>query len=153
MKKRQVKSPKVYFHDSGLLHQMLGIRTEADLLLHPRLGASWEGYIVEEIIKALNPDEAWFWATHAGAELDLLLISAGQRLGVEIKRLDAPRLTASMRIAMDELALDKLLVVYPGDRRYALAEGVEALSLAALYAIEPGEPGVGINKKGRAEQE
>jgi uncharacterized protein len=127
LKKRQVKSPKIYFRDSGLLHQLLGIRGEADLLLHPRLGASWEGYVLEEVIKALQPDETWFWATHAGAELDLLLVKDGRRLGVEIKRVDAPRVTPSMRIAFDDLALEKLVVLYPGARRYPLAEGIEAI--------------------------
>jgi uncharacterized protein len=138
MKKRQVKSPKIYFRDSGLLHQLLGIQTGSDLQLHPRLGASWEGYVLEEILKSQQPDEAWFWATHAGAELDLLMMQRGLRIGVEIKRLDAPRLTASMRIAMDELKLDRLLVVYPGERRYALAERVEAVPFAELAVAAPG---------------
>jgi uncharacterized protein len=127
LKKRQVKSPKIYFRDSGLLHQLLGIRGEADLLRHPRLGASWEGYVLEEVIKALQPDETWFWATHAGAELDLLLVKDGRRLGVEIKRIDAPRLTPSMRITFDDLALDRIVVLYPGERRYPLAQGIEAV--------------------------
>lgn len=127
LKKRQVKAPKIYFRDSGLLHQLLGMRSEADLLLHPRLGASWEGYVLEEILKAHTPDEAWFWRTHAGAELDLLMIHQGKRTGVEIKRMDAPRLTASMRIAQEDLGLDRLVVVYPGERRYVLAEGVEVV--------------------------
>ncbi|MCS6911421.1 MAG: DUF4143 domain-containing protein, partial [Anaerolineales bacterium] len=100
LKKRQVKSPKIYFRDSGLLHYLLGIRTEQDLALHPRSGASWEGYALEEAIKALQPDEVYFWATHSGAELDLLLIKERRRIGVECKRVDAPRVTASMRIAM-----------------------------------------------------
>lgn len=134
LKKRQVKSPKVYFRDSGLLHQLLGIRSEADLLLHPRLGASWEGYVVEEIIKLLQPDEAWFWATHAGAVLDLLLVRNGRRVGVEIKRMDAPRLTPSMRIALDDLALDKLVVLYPGERSYPLAQRVEVIPLREVSA-------------------
>ena len=138
MKKRQVKSPKIYFRDSGLLHQLLGIQTGSDLQLHPRLGASWEGYVLEEILKSQQPDEAWFWATHAGAELDLLMMQRGLRIGVEIKRMDAPRLTASMRIAVDELKLDRLLVVYPGDRHYALAERVEALPFAELAMAAPG---------------
>ncbi len=138
MKKRQVKSPKIYFRDSGLLHQLLGIQTGSDLQLHPRLGASWEGYVLEEILKSQQPDEAWFWATHAGAELDLLMMQRDLRIGVEIKRMDAPRLTASMRIAVDELKLDRLLVVYPGDRRYALAQRVEAVPFAELAMAAPG---------------
>ena len=99
LKKRQVKSPKVYFRDSGLLHHMLGIRDEGELLRHPKCGASWEGYVVEEVLRATEPDAAHFWATHQGAELDLLLTVRGKRYGVECKRVDAPRLTPSMRIA------------------------------------------------------
>jgi len=132
LKKRQVKSPKVYFRDSGLLHQLLGVRSESDLQLHPRLGASWEGYVLEELLKAHKPDEAWFWATHAGAELDLLMMKQGRRIGVEIKRMDAPRLTPSMKIAMEDLRLDELVVVYPGERRYALAAGVEVVPVVEM---------------------
>ncbi|MEX2131202.1 MAG: ATP-binding protein [Pseudohongiellaceae bacterium] len=127
LKKRQVKAPKIYFRDSGLLHQLLGIRSAADLQLHPRLGASWEGYVLEEILKAHSPDAAWFWRTHAGAELDLLLMHEGKRTGVEIKRMDAPQMTPSMRNALEDLQLDSLVVVYPGERRYALADGVEVV--------------------------
>ena len=122
--KRQVKSPKIYFHDTGLLHQLLGIRSELDLLTHPKSGASWEGYVVEEALKAVTPDEAYFWATHNGAELDLLLFKDGKRFGVECKRMDAPRLTPAMRVALADLRLDDLIVIYPGDRAYPLAERV-----------------------------
>lgn len=130
LKKRQIKAPKIYFRDSGLLHQLLGIRTEADLLLHPRLGASWEGYVLEDVLKAHAPDEAWFWGTHGGAELDLLMMHGGQRIGIEIKRMDAPKLTPSMRIALDDLKLDLLMVLYPGEQRYGLAERVEVVPFA-----------------------
>lgn len=132
LKKRQVKSPKVYIRDSGLLHQLLGIRTLPDLLSHPKCGASWEGYVIEEIISIVQPDEVYFWATHAGAELDLLLFKDGRRFGVEIKRADAPRLTPSMRTALEDLRLDRLLVIYPGDRRYPLAERAEVVPLQVL---------------------
>ncbi len=132
LKKRQVKAPKVYLRDSGLLHQLLGIRTEKDLLTHPKCGASWEGYAIEETLKAVQPDEAYFWATHTGAELDLLLFKAGRRLGVEVKRADAPTLTPSMRIALHDLRLDHLTVLYPGTRCYTLAEHVDVVPLAAL---------------------
>jgi len=132
--KRQIKSPKVYLRDTGLLHQLLGIRTEQELLLHPKSGASWEGYVVEEVIKAFAPDEVYFWGTHAGAELDLLLVKHGRRLGVECKRMDAPRLTASMQIALADLALDHLTVIYPGDRPYPLADRVTVAPLAAIAA-------------------
>lgn len=130
--KRQVKSPKVYVRDSGLLHELLGIRTERELLRHPRCGASWEGYVIEETLKVVQPDEAYFWRTHTGAELDLLLRVDGRSLGVEVKRADAPRLTPSMRIAVADLGLDALAVVYPGARRYRLGDRIEVVPIAAL---------------------
>jgi predicted AAA+ superfamily ATPase len=133
--KRQVKAPKVYFRDSGYLHALLGIRDEAGLLRHPRCGASWEGFALEQVLRITQPDEAYFWATHTGAELDLLLFKYGKRVGVEFKRMDAPALTQSMRIAKADLKLDALYVVYPGDRRYALADGVEAVPLA--HFVQP----------------
>lgn len=132
LKKRQVKSPKIYFRDSGLLHQLLGIRTPEDLLRHPKCGASWEGYIIEEAIKLAQPDEAYFWATHGGAELDLLLVKDGHRLGIEVKRMDAPRLTPSMRIALEDLGLDRLTVIYPGERHYRLAEKINVMPATEL---------------------
>ena len=130
--KRQVKAPKVYLRDSGLLHQLLGIRTEPELFAHPKCGASWEGYAIEEALKALQPDQAYFWATYQGAELDLLVFRHGRRLGIEVKRTDAPTLTASMRIALADLRLDRLLVLYPGSARYRLAERVAVMPLADL---------------------
>ena len=130
--KRQVKTPKVYIRDTGLLHYLLGIRTEQELLLHPRSGASWEGYVIEEVIKATLPDEAYFWGTHSGAELDLLLIKNGKRIGIECKRMDAPRLTPSMRSAFTDLGLSKLLVIYPGPHSYTLAENIQTVPLKLL---------------------
>ena len=132
--KRQVKAPKVYLRDSGLLHALLNVRTEHELEVHPRSGASWEGYAIEETLKAVEPDEAHFWATHTGAELDLLLVKDGRRLGVEIKRADAPRLTPSMRIALEDLRLEQIVVLYPGSRRYALATNVTAVPLVEIAA-------------------
>ncbi len=130
--KRQVKAPKVYVRDSGLLHALLGITNQRDLEYHPKVGASWEGYAVEEILKAMQPDEAYFWATYNRAELDLLLFKKGRRIGVESKRSDAPRLTPSMRIALADLKLDHLYVAYPGTKTYKLAANVEVLPLAQL---------------------
>ena len=130
--KRQVKAPKVYVRDTGLLHALLGITNQRDLVHHPKVGASWEGYAVEEVLKALRPDEAYFWATHQGAELDLLLFIRGRRIGIECKRSDAPVLTPSMRNALDDLKLDELRVVYPGEKRYRLAKKVEVIPLAEL---------------------
>ena len=137
VKKRQVKSPKIYLRDSGLLHQLLGIRTERELLLHPKLGASWEGYAIEEILKAVRPDqEAFFWRTHNGAELDLLTFKQGRRLGFECKRTDAPRLTPSMKIAVETLELNRLMVIYPGDRSYPLHDRIDVVPLS--FFAKPG---------------
>ena len=132
VKKRQVKAPKIYLRDTGLLHQLLGIRSEKDLLTHPKCGASWEGYVIEETLQAVQPDEAYFWATHNGAEIDLVLVKDGRTFGVECKRVDAPRLTPSMRIALEDLKLKQIAVVYPGTRRYSLAERVNAVPVEAL---------------------
>jgi predicted AAA+ superfamily ATPase len=133
--KRQVKSPRLYFRDTGLLHEQLGIADPTALLLHPRSGASWEGFVIEQLLAVAAPDRAFFWSTHAGAELDLLLFKDGRRVGVEIKRSDAPTLTPSMTIAQRDLRLDALHVVYPGDRRYPLAPGIDAVP---LWAMLPG---------------
>jgi predicted AAA+ superfamily ATPase len=130
--KRQVKAPKVYVRDSGLLHQLLGVRTARELLAHPKAGASWEGYVIEEVLRLVECDEAHFWATHTGAELDLFLMKQGRRYGVEVKFQDAPRLTPSMRVALEDLRLDHLTVLYPGDRAYSLAERVTVLPVARL---------------------
>lgn len=132
LKKRQVKAPKIYFRDTGLLHQMLGIRSEKDLFTHPKYGASWEGYAIEETIKATEPDEVYYWATHNGAELDLLLVKNGRMLGVECKCADAPRLTPSMTTALKDLGLEQIAVIYPGKNRYSLRADVHAVPLAAL---------------------
>ncbi|MEW5939739.1 MAG: DUF4143 domain-containing protein, partial [Chloroflexota bacterium] len=132
LKKRQVKAPKIYFRDSGLLHYLLGIRTDLELHTHPRSGASWEGYVIEEVVKAAEPDETWYWASHGGSELDLLLLKNGKRIGVECKRVDAPRLTPSMRTAMQDLELDRLVVVYPGALEYPLADKATALPLSSI---------------------
>jgi uncharacterized protein len=132
LKKRQVKAPKVYIRDSGLLHVLLGIRTEKELLAHPRMGASWEGYAVEEVLSQTQPDQAYFWATHQGAELDLLLFKNGRRLGIEIKRADAPTLTPSIRSAFADLRLEQLVVLYPGSQAYELEPRVRVLPISAL---------------------
>lgn len=133
--KRQVKAPKIYFRDSGLLHALMSVRTLPELLTHPRSGASWEGFALEQVLRLARPDEAFFWATHQGAELDLLMLKGTQRIGVEFKRTDAPRFTPSMRIAQNDLGLDSLYVVYPGSQRYKLADRVEVVP---LWAMLPG---------------
>lgn len=130
--KRQVRSPKVYVRDSGLLHSLLGITNRLDLENHPKVGASWEGYAVEEVLKSFRPDEAYYWATYNGAELDLLLFKDGRRIGVECKRADAPALTPSMRTALADLKLDYLYVLYPGDKTYSLGKKVVVMPLATF---------------------
>jgi uncharacterized protein len=136
LRKRQVKSPKVYVRDSGLLHQLLGIDSDKTLLCHPKLGASWEGFVIEQILMREPHDEAFFWATHQGAEIDLILRRGARLLGIECKRADAPRPTPSIRIALDDLGLERVAVVYPGGRRYRLAEHVEAVPLESLGGDE-----------------
>ncbi len=136
LRKRQVKSPKVYVRDTGLLHELLGIEDQSALLHHPKLGASWEGFAIEQILATEPHTEAAFWATYQGAEIDLLLRRRGKLFGVECKRVDAPRMTPSIRIALADLGLERVAVVYPGTRRYALADRVEAVPLDAL--AEPG---------------
>ena len=118
--KRQIKAPKIYIRDSGLLHYLWGIADGDALWQHPKSGASWEGFALEQVLHVAQPDEAYFWATHAGAELDLLMFKHGLRVGVEFKRVDAPKMTASMHIALQDLKLDALYVVYPGERRYTM---------------------------------
>ena len=132
--KRQVKAPKIYLSDTGLLHNLLGIAQQEDLEGHPKVGASWEGFVLKEIIRRhdARPEECFFWATHAGAELDLLLIRGQERLGFEIKRTTAPRLTPSMRSSLETLRLDKLTVVHAGEHSFPIAARVDALALNML---------------------
>lgn len=132
IRKRQVKSPKVYIRDTGLLHQLLSINNQRDLFTHPKIGASWEGYVIEEVIAAEHAQEAYFWATHQGAEIDLLLKVQGGLRGVECKRTDAPKMTPSIRSALEDLPLESISIVYPGNKRFKLAEQVEAVPLMAL---------------------
>lgn len=127
--KRQIKAPKVYFRDSGLLHYLLGITSEKELLGHPKSGASWEGYVIEEVLRIMEPEESYFWGTHGGAEIDLVLRKDGRIFGVECKRVDAPRLTPSMRIALSDLDLEKIIVIYPGEKRYSLAKKIEVVPI------------------------
>ena len=141
VRKRQVKAPKIYLRDSGLLHQLLGIHTDRDLLTHPKAGASWEGYVIEEVLAAIRPDEAYFWATHQGAEIDLVLRKDGRLFGIECKRTDAPRLTPSMRIALEDLKLESITVVYPGTKRFSIAANVEAVP---LHEVAGGELHLGV---------
>jgi predicted AAA+ superfamily ATPase len=132
--KRQVKSPRVFIADSGLLHSLLGIPTRADLDVHPKLGASWEGFIVQQVITRLGVqrDECYYWRTQDGAEIDLIVIRGRRRLGFEIKRTDAPRLTPSIHIALVDLKLDRIDLVHAGSETFSLSAKVRALSAARL---------------------
>lgn len=133
--KRQVKSPKVYVTDSGLLHTLLNLDTYEDVVSHPKVGASWEGFILGELLVRLGArsEECYFWATHAGAELDLLIVRGRRRLGFEIKRTETPRLTASIRTALSDLNLDRLDVLHAGEHTFPLAEKVRAVAVGRLY--------------------
>ena len=131
--KRQVKRAKLYFRDSGLYHHLIGVGTRDALETHPRIGASWEGFVLEKVIAEAGADHVHFWATHNGAELDLLLLGGGRRIGVEIKRVDAPRRTRSMAVAVDDLRLDALFVIYPGTVRYGIDDRITALPVRSPF--------------------
>ena len=134
IRKRQVRSPKVYIADSGILHALLGLTGRTDVVSHPKVGASWEGFVIEQIVHLLRvpPEQCFHWSTHAGAELDLLVLDGVRRLGFEVKRAEAPRMTRSMRSAMETLNLDSLDVVHAGTQRYRLTPGVRALPAGEL---------------------
>jgi predicted AAA+ superfamily ATPase len=132
LRKRQIKSPKIYVRDSGLLHQLLGIASQKELLTHPKVGASWEGFVIDQILATEPHEEALFWGTHQGAEIDLILRRGTELLGVEVKRTDTPRITPSIRIALEDLGLRSIAVVYPGTKRFPLSERVEAVPLSTL---------------------
>jgi len=140
LRKRQVKSPKVYLHDSGLLHVLLNLPTFHDLQAHPKLGASWEGFALGEVIAALGatPEECFFWASHGGAELDLLVVRGQRRLGFEFEYSDSPKRTRSMLVAAEDLQLDTLTVVHAGQHAFPLGEGIRAVPMGRLWElIEP----------------
>lgn len=127
IKKRQVKAPKVYIRDTGVLHSLLGLKTEAEILRHPSCGGSWEGYVVEEVIRLVEPDDVYFWATHNGAEIDLVFFKNGRMYGVEVKRADAPTITPSVRMALDDLPLERITVIYPGEKSYSLHKKIDVV--------------------------
>lgn len=135
--KRLVKTPKIHFRDSGIFHTLMGIGSHAELLVHPKLGASWEGFAVEQVLRSRRGEEAYFYAIHSGSELDLFFPSS--QTGVEVKFQDAPRLSRSMRIAMEDLKLKELLVVYPGTREYPLAENIRVVPLARVCGETGGD--------------
>ncbi len=140
LSKRQVRAPKVYLSDSGLLHSLLDMETMSDLERHPKVGASWEGFAMQQVIAHLGaePEQCFFWATHAGAELDLLVIHGSRRYGFEFKRTSTPRRRKSMHVAMQDLGLDRMDVIYPGEETFAMAEKIRAVGLSRLLSdVEP----------------
>jgi predicted AAA+ superfamily ATPase len=136
--KRTVKRPKIYIRDSGLLHALMDVRSYEDLHSHPRLGASWEGFALEQVVQhlGLTEQEVFFWGVHTGGELDMVFQHRGRLCGVELKFQDAPRMTPSIRSALDELKLAHLWVVYPGTESYRLATNVRVVPLTELAQIE-----------------
>lgn len=135
LKKRQVKAPKIYIRDSGLLHSLIQVSTLAGLQGHPKIGASWEGFALEHVIRVLRTRDAYFWATHAGAELDLMVTIAGRRHGFEFKYTDAPGRKRSMHIAIEDLGLEHLWVIYPGDQTYTLDDKITAIPMEEISQI------------------
>ena len=135
--KRVRKAPKIYLRDGGLFHALQNIRTVPELQGHPKLGASWEGLALEHTLRVLRaePGESFYWSTHGGAELDLMLVRGGRRWGFEFKYGDAPRSTKSMRVALDNLKLERLFVIYPGDKDYALDDHIQVLPLPAVEKL------------------
>jgi hypothetical protein len=135
LKKRQVKAPKIYIRDSGLFHSLLQVLNLADLQGHPKIGASWEGFALEHIIRVFRTRDVYFWATHAGAELDLMVTIAGKRHGFECKYTDAPGRKRSMHIAIEDLGLEHLWVIYPGDQKYALDNKITVIPLETISQL------------------
>ncbi|OGR04006.1 MAG: hypothetical protein A2284_01795 [Deltaproteobacteria bacterium RIFOXYA12_FULL_61_11] len=132
LSKRQVKAPKVYLRDSGLLHQLLAIPDRGSLLAHPKLSASFEGFVLEQFLNLGGSPQAYFWATHAGAELDLLFFAQGRRFGLEVKYHEAPTTTRSMHTVLESLRLERLFVVHPGKHRFDLAPAITAWPVETL---------------------
>ena len=134
LKKRQVKAPKIYFADTGLLHSLLRLTTLADLDSHPKVGASWEGFVIHQVIRHLGvaADERFFWATHGGAELDLLVVRGRKRWGFEVKRTSSPTITPSMRTALSDLKLQRLFVVHAGNHSFDMTKKIRAVAISHL---------------------
>ena len=135
VRKRQVKSPRIYVRDTGLLHTLLTLETGDELAGHPKVGASFEGFAVEQLAGTFEAGGVYFWATHGGAELDLLVMQGGKRYGFECKLADAPGTTRSMRAALDDLELEHLWVVYPGKEAYPLDDRISVLPVADIPAV------------------
>lgn len=135
LRKRQVKAPKIYFRDSGLLHHLLTVSDMHSLLGHPKLGASWEGFAMEQAMQILRPGEVYYWATYSGAELDLMFLKGGKKYGIEFKFNEAPKITRSMRVACEDLKLEHLWIIYPGEHFYPVEENISVLPLKNITDV------------------
>lgn len=137
--KRQVKSPKIYFKDSGILNALIGISDDTQLQIYPKLGSLWEGFAIEQVINLENasPEECYFWKTQSGAELDLLIIKNGKRIGFEIKYADSPKITPSMKIAFNDLKLDHLYLIFPGKESFPMTENITAEGIDSFRKNRP----------------
>lgn len=129
IKKSQVRSPKIYLRDSGLLHSLLSLNDASALSGHPKVGASWEGFALEQFIQIIKPSQSYFWAMHSGAEIDLFFVHQSRRYGLEVKYNEAPTVTKSMRIALDNLHLNKLWIIYPGKHAYPVGDKISVCPL------------------------
>ena len=138
IKKRQVKTPKIYFRDSGIYHTLLGLNNYESVITSPKIGASWEGFALEQIIKYYDaePEECYFWASHSIAEIDLLIFKNGKRIGFEFKYADTPKITSSMRISLEDLKLDQVNVIFPGNISFRLADKIEAIGFQTLVTVD-----------------
>ncbi|MFV0251562.1 MAG: ATP-binding protein [Rickettsia aeschlimannii] len=134
LKKRQVKTPKIFFRDSGIYHALLGLNNYESLSTHPKIGASWEGFALEQIIRyyKAEPEECYFWSSHNGAEIDLLIFKNGKRLGFEIKYTNTPSITKSIQISLEDLKLDQINIIFPGEISFKLSEKIQAIGLSSL---------------------
>lgn len=135
LQKRQVKAPKVFLRDSGLLHNLLNVPDFHTLLAHPKIGASWEGFCIEQILHEVNPSDAYFWATHSGAEIDLFFMHHGKRYGIEVKFNEAPKITKSLLVAINDLSLDHAWIVYPGNKEYQIHEKITIIPLKNIQML------------------
>jgi predicted AAA+ superfamily ATPase len=136
--KRQIRSPKVYFRDTGLLHSLLGLNDMHSLVGHPRVGSSWEGFVIEQVLRKFRPSESFFWGTHTGNEIDLFLIDNGKRYGFEIKFSETPGVTKSMHIALQDLRLDHLWIIHPGRHSYPVHDKITAQPIQEVGLIKAG---------------
>ena len=139
IKKRQVKSPKIYIRDSGILHSLLGLNSENQVLGHPKCGSSWEGYCLEQITNLANEKQSYFWATHAGAELDLLMLNGAKKLGFEFKFSSQPKVTKSLKLAKETLGLDEITIVTPGSEAYQLSKGIKVSGISKILQSDPSQ--------------